>query len=152
SVLCAIAAAQAPADTPPGRWRLETLTLKDGTKYGGLVQAESAAEIDFAEIVQPPGKPMYAVVRGVPRSDVERLQRFEEADHRELINRFAAFRHRAVIEAGRMEQVSLREAIRDAAAARQYEGPWFTLFCMADDEQTRRCVVRIEQMFRAYRT
>ena len=33
-----------------------------------------------------------------------------------------------------------------------YAGPWFALTSTADDEQTRRCLVRIEQLFRAYRT
>jgi hypothetical protein len=34
---------------------------------------------------------------------------------------------------------------------RVYRGPWFTLRSTADDETTRRCVVRIEQTFRAFR-
>jgi hypothetical protein len=33
----------------------------------------------------------------------------------------------------------------------QYRGPWFTLASTADDETTRRSIVRIEQIFRAYR-
>lgn len=141
----------APAQSPdaPGRWKLETLTLVDGTQYRGVVQSQHTEEIDFAEIVQPPGRPMYAVIRGIPRSQAARLEMLDDEEHAELLARFARFRHRAVIEAGRMDEVALRQR---SERERTYDGPWFHLVSTADDEPTRRCVVRIEQMFRAYRT
>ena len=143
--------AQAP-DEPPGRWQLESLTLQDGSTVRGLIQTQSEDEIDFAQILQPPGKPMYAVVRGIPLAEVKSIERLDEAGHLALFERFALFRNRAVIEAGRMDQIQL--ASRGAGPARtlHYEGPWFTLASTADEEQTRRCLVRIEQLFRAYRT
>ena len=58
--------AQQPLDDPPGRWQLETLTLKDQSQIRGLIQSQTNAEIDFAQVIQPPGKPMYAVIRGIP--------------------------------------------------------------------------------------
>jgi hypothetical protein len=140
------------SEEPPGRWQLETLTLADGKQYRGVVQEESAEVIEFAEIVQPAGKPMHAVIRGIPRALSHKLQRLDDEAHRELVARFARFRHRAVIEAGRLEEVKLTVDNRSGAVQRRYEGPWFSLTSTADDEPTRRCVVRIEQMFRAYRT
>jgi hypothetical protein len=151
SAFCISAAGQPPADEPPGRWPLETLVLKGGMEFHGLVQGQTADEIDFAEIVQPAGKPMYAVVRGVPRGEVERIERLDEAAHELLAARFQRFRHRAVIEAGRLEQVDLQTS-GEAGEAVQYVGPWFTLSSTSDAESIRRCVVRIEQIFRAYRT
>jgi len=149
-LFCNVVVAQ--TDAPPGRWKLETLTLEGGKQYRGVVQEESKESIEFAEIIQPAGKPMHAVIRGVPRSLVQKLQRLDEAAHQELVARFAQFRHRAVIEAGRLEAVQLRSENRDGTSVLVYAGPWFTLTSTADDEQTRRCVVRIEQLFRAYRT
>jgi hypothetical protein len=149
-LITSVVAAQAPE--PPGRWQLETLTLQDGTVYRGLVLAQHTDEIEFAEILQPPGKSMYAVVRGVPRVAAARLEVLGDGEHAQLEARFASFRHRAVVEAGRMEQVALREAAGGAAAELLYEGPSFRLLSTAGDEATRRCVVRIEQMFRSYRT
>jgi hypothetical protein len=141
-----------PADDPPGRWQLETVTLRDRTKLSGLVQAVTGNEIDFAQIVQPPGRPMYAVVRGLPRNEVHSIERLDEEGHRRLALRFATFRNRAVIEAGQRSDLELVVQTEEGREIRRYVGPWFTLVSTADDEQTRRCLVRIEQLFRAYRT
>lgn len=144
--------AQAPADEPPGRWKLETLTLKSGLQYRGLVQTQRETELDFAEIVQPPGRPMYAVVRGIAVKDVDKIEGLKEEEHDKLAHRFGRFRNRAVIEAGRIDQVVLEISLRGDQATLAHHGPWFTLTSSTDDERTRQCVVRIEQMFRAYRT
>jgi hypothetical protein len=141
-----------PADDPPGRWQFETITLRDQTKLSGLVQAIGETEIDFAQIVQPPGRPMYAVIRGIPRSEVQQIERLDEAARLRLFERLATFRNRAVIEAGRLSELKLTAHSDGGRQTRHYEGPWFTLVSTADDEQTRRCLVRIEQLFRAYRT
>ena len=150
--LPAAAHAQAPPADPPGRWRLETLVLKSGAKYHGLIQSQSETEYDFAEIVQPPGKAMYAVVRGIPSEAVTRVERLDDAERKELASRFSRFRYKAAIEAGRIEQVELREEMRDGAPHQVYDGPWFMLASTSDAERTRQCVVRVEQIFRAYRT
>jgi len=145
-------AAQPLADDPPGRWQLETLTLKDQSQIRGLIQSQTDAEIDFAQVIQPPGKPMYAVIRGIPRAKVTKIERLDEAEHLALFRRFALFCNRAVIEAGRMDQLELTSQSADGSRVLHYAGTWFTLDSTADDEQTRRCLVRIEQFFRAYRT
>ena len=148
----AAALAQAPADDPPGRWKLESVRLKSGMHYRGLVQTQRETELDFAEIVQPPGRPMYAVVRGIAMKDVDNVERLKDEEHAELALRFGRFRNRAVIEAGRIDQVVLEIALRRDQATLAHHGPWFTLTSSTDDERTRQCVVRIEQIFRAYRT
>jgi hypothetical protein len=150
--LSAAAPAQAPPTDSPGRWHLETLVLKSGAKYHGLIQSQSEAEYDFAEIVQPPGRPMYAVVRGIPRAAVARVDRLDADGHNDLASRFSRFRYKAVIEAGRIEQVELREEMRDGVAHQVYDGPWFMVASTSDAERTRQCIVRIEQIFLAYRT
>ncbi len=140
-----------PAD-PPGRWKLETLTLKDQSQLRGLILSRSPVEIDFAQVIQPPGKPMYAVIRGISRLKVAKIEQLDEAEHLALFQRFALFRNRAVIEAGRMDQLELTGQSADGPQVLVYACPWFALTSTADDEQTRRCLVRIEQLFRAYRT
>ena len=131
---------------------MEAVVLKDQTRLEGLIQGQTDAEIDFAQILQPPGKPMYAVIRGISRSGVARFERLPYAEHEQLAERFATFRNRAVIEAGRMEEVALHEESGDSGRELVYQGSWFELRSTADNEQTRRCVVRIEQIFRAFRT
>jgi hypothetical protein len=156
-LLCCATASAQPSDDSPGRWQLESLTLR-GSAEGdekiirGLIQGQTEEEIDFAEIVQPPGKPMYAVIRGIPRSEVAKIEQLDEEAHLTLFKRFALFRSRAVIEAGRMDALDLISHGAGAGRTLEYQGPWFRLTSTADEEQTRRSLVRIEQMFRAYRT
>lgn len=143
-------ARRAPA-TPESQWPMETLRLKDGRLLRGLVQSNDEGVIEFVEIVRPPGRPMFCVLHPISPREVEELTTLPREEHEQLVRRFEQFRHRARIEAGRMEELMLREESRDGQAWRIYEGPWFTLESTADDEITRRCIVRIEQTFRAYR-
>jgi len=143
--------AQEPAPFPDGVWKLETIVLKDGQQSRGLLQSRTDRQIDFAEIVQRPGKPTFAIVRGIEAAHVASVELLPPKEHEELLERFRQLRYRAVIEAGRMEEVRLATARRGSRSVRTYEGDWFTLTSSADEESTRRCVVRIEQIFRAFR-
>ncbi len=141
-----------PPASPAGRWKLETVVLKSGKEHHGLVQARREPEIDFAEIVQRPGKPMFAIIRGIDAAQVAKTELLPPAEHAELVKKFHEYRHKALIEAGEMEQVKLAPRDVDGHAYQSYRGSWFTLLSTADEESTRRCVVRMEQIFRAFRT
>ncbi len=146
----AAAALPKNADTPP-EWQFESLKLKDGTVYSGLIQAERETEIEFAEIIRSPGKPMFAVVRPVAPQSVGEIVRLEGDARDRLLDRFRQLRNRARIEAGRMEDVTLEEDVRDGVRHWTAEREWFHLDSTATAKMTRRCVVRVEQIFRAYR-
>jgi len=146
----AAAASPKHGDSPP-EWQFESLKLKDGTVYTGLIQAERETEIEFAEIIRPPGKAMFAVVRPVAPASIEETIRLEGDARAELLNRFRQLRNRARIEAGRIEDVVLREDVRDGVQHWTADRFWFHLDSTAEASMTRRCVVRAEQMFRAYR-
>lgn len=137
-------------DGPPD-WQFESLKLKDGTVYTGLIQAERETEIEFAEIARPPGKAMFAVVRPVAPESIAETIRLEGDARTELLNRFRQLRNRARIEAGRIEDVTLREDVREGVLHWTADRFWFRLDSTAEASMTRRCVVRVEQMFRAYR-
>lgn len=135
----------------PREWQFESLELDDGTVYSGLIQAERETEIEFAEILRPPGKAMFAVVRPVAPESIKEIVRLEGDARAELAARFRQLRNRALIEAGRMEDVVLREDVRDGVQHWTAERDWFHLDSTAEADMTRRCVVRVEQIFRAYR-
>ncbi|MFN0016926.1 MAG: DUF1570 domain-containing protein [Pirellulaceae bacterium] len=116
------------------------------------MQARREKEIDFAEIVQRPGKPMFAIVKGIEAAQVAKVDLLPPAEHAELERKFHEYRHKALIEAGEMEKVKLAPLDADGHSYQSYRGSWFTLLSTADEESTRRCVVRMEQIFRAYRT
>ena len=143
--------ATSEAREPAHDWKFETLELNDGTIYTGLIQATCKHEIEFVEIFLPPGKPMFAVVRPVEPRLVAKLVRLDTAEHAQLMERLQDFRNRARIEAGRMDDVALSQGTRDGVRCWVYTGDWFVLESRTDEVLTRRCVVRIEQVFRAYR-
>ncbi len=141
----------ADAGSRVGGWQLESLTRSDGTRYAGLILSEGGCEWEFAEIVQPPGRPMFAVIRPLDPAEIASVERLEGAPRRQLQDRFARFRARARIEAGRMRDVQLEPADTEQGPGWTYPGTWFRLESTADEEMTRRTVVRVEQIFRAYR-
>ena len=138
-------------DEDSSDWKFDELELIDGSVHRGMVLSDRAAEIEFAEIFRPPGKPMFAVVRPVAPDQVAKKVLLNGEDRARLLTRFQQFRNRARIEAGRMENVALRKTKRDEGDFWTYEGPWFLLESTADEAMVRRCVVRAEQIFRAYR-
>jgi hypothetical protein len=160
AVLCAAccalppsARAQAddPAAKPVATWKLEKVVLSDGKMFEGLVAAESPAEIEFVEVHRPAGKPMYLVVRPIDRKNIETWTRLDEADRAELATRIDGFKNRARVEARRIEDLRLTPISRDGTVYWQYQGDWFSLESTADETMTRRSIVRIEQIFTAYR-
>ncbi len=132
-------------------WKLEWIRCHDGKLLRGLILSAGKDEIEFAEIIFPKGRPMFAVVHPVDREVVKEIHRLSEEDRAELERRYSVFKNRALIEAGRMDDLELKDVFRDGALHCVYSGDWFQLESTADEETTRRSIVRIEQIFRAYR-
>jgi len=132
-------------------WPMERLWVQSGKAYSGLLLSQTQRRVEFAQIVRPRGKGMYAVIRSIPADELLRHQKLDPADRAKLLERFNTFRNRALIEAGRMEAVQLGSVERDGLDYHLYDGPWFTMLSTADEETTRRSIVRIEQSFLAYR-
>jgi hypothetical protein len=142
---------QASSDPAPIQWNLEGLETLDGQVYEGLILARGEVETEFAEIVRPAGKPMFAVIRPVRNEDIADLRRLDDEGHAKLVDQFERFRLRARIEAGSMEALELERVDDGQRTAWRYTGPWFVIESTADEPMTRQCVVRVEQVFRAYR-
>lgn len=136
---------------PATPWHFETLVLQNETVYQGLLLATTPAEAEFAHITRPPGKPMSAMVRVIPRGEVKRFDPLPPDQRDVLAARFHSFQRRATIEARKMETIPLLPLEGSGGKRLVYQGQWFQLESSADDESTRRCVVRIEQMFGGFR-
>ncbi len=132
-------------------WPLESVTLSGGQKLHGLIEPVGPSEIEFIAVHRPPGKPMYLIVTPIDRKSIASWQRLDPAQRKVLRERIEKFRNRAVIEARRMEDVQLTGILRDRVPCWLYRGEWFALESTADEQTTRRSIVRIEQMFTAYR-
>jgi hypothetical protein len=143
--------AETRADDAATEWRFDTVTRKDGTVHQGLIQAEGRDGIELVEILRPPGRPMFAVVRPVAADQIAAIERLDELQRKDLTERIDGFRRRARIEVGRMDDVELRQETIGQSQHWIYDGVWFHLESTTDEETTRRSVVRVEQIFRAYR-
>ncbi len=142
-------AATLPVDA--ANWPLEHVTLKDQKRYEGLVKSESPTGIEFVEVHRPRGKPMFLVVRPIDRRSIEKLERLRPEDQATLRSRLERHMQRMLIEAARMEDLSLAAEKRDGQLLWKYDGPWFALESTASEAMSRRSIVRLEQIFAAYR-
>jgi hypothetical protein len=131
--------------------KMERVELVDHPPYEGLIESEDAAWITLIQIQRPPGQPMHLVIRPIDRHHVISVVRLEPEQKAKLRQAIDQFRNHAAIEAGRMEAVSLEPRTAEGNAYRHYAGAWFTLDSTADESNTRRVVVRAEQIFAAYR-
>jgi hypothetical protein len=94
---------------------------------------------------------MHLLIRTFDRTSVAALQRAKPDEREKLRQAIDQFRNRARVEAGRMEAVRLEPLTEDGSRYQHYRGRWFTLDSTADPSTTRRTIVRVEQIFTAYR-
>ena len=132
-------------------WQFERLYTRDGRETQGLLLSQRESTYEFAEILRPAGKPIYAVIRTVPSEKVLSYHPLPAAEKALLLERYVNIRNHALIESLRMEDVKLATVARGGTEYKLYDGPWFTMYSTADEATTRRSIVRIEQTFCAYR-
>lgn len=132
------------------KWPTEQIELSDGRFLSGLIESETAKELVFVELQRPQGKPMYLVVRHLSRDWVKSVRRLDGEGRKELRSRIDRFRNWSRIEAGRMENVALDTMDQGGVTYQTYQGPWFSFSSTAEEETSRRSIVRIEQVFMAY--
>lgn len=139
------------ASLPDNGRNLEAVLTVDGRRHEGLVESESEAWVNLIEIQRRPGRPMFLVIRPIDRARVTKILRLPAAEREKLRGEIDQFVSRAVIEAGRMEAVRLGTTQRAGVRYYHYSGPWFALDASTDEATARRIIVRVEQVFTAYR-
>lgn len=149
-VVLAISSSLALAAEP---WPMDAITRNDGKQFRGLLASESTTQLQFVEVVRPPGEPMYLVVHYYwPRAiqEITRINDQQRTNLRSKIESLWKIKSRRRIELGRMEDLVLtHNAKTDLWIG---ESLWFIMESNTDEELTRRCMVRVEQMFRAFET
>ena len=128
----------------------DRVVLVDNRSYEGLVESEDGAWVNLIQMERSRGR-MHLVIRPIERSRVATVVRLDDAKRDALRRQIEAFRNRAAIEAGRIDKVELQSSVRDGRSRFRYQGKWFALESTLDEETTRQVVVRVEQMFTAYR-
>jgi hypothetical protein len=139
---------------PP--WPMDEVRLKTGEVYRGMLASEDKKRVEFVSIHRPKGRPMFAVVLPVFRQQIESIKRVKKSQRQQLAQRIDQFRFRAQINSLRRDLLSLVSRENNGQKTWIFEGrrdgrTWFTIESHLDEETTRRMVVRIEQIFTAYR-
>ncbi len=129
----------------------DEVRIKGNRTFRGLILSSDERQLEIMEIVRPAGRPMYLIVRPIQQSVIQETKRVSPERRKALQIVVERFRNRARIERGRMEAVDLQKVEDGEEVTWRYQGPWFTLTSSTDQATTRRGVVRIEQIFRAYR-
>ena len=152
------------ADEPAGGlvarpWKLEAIEFEDGRRLEGLVVApdnvagtpsHDAADIEFVQVVRPPGRPMHLVAwPAFGAASVRFVDRLVPQEREILRERVEAFRKGR----RRQDEVAAVPLVRQGQA-----GPWrydsadFQLLSTADPSLTREAVVRLHLAFDALAT
>jgi len=129
----------------------EQVELRDHSRHTGLIESEDDDWLTLIHIQSPRGQRMHLVIQPLDRRQILSVSRLDTGKRAALEQQIEEFRNRATIEAIRMEAIRLEPRDDEGNNYRHYRSKWFTLDSTADDQNTRRMVVRAEQIFAAYR-
>ncbi|MEI8375058.1 MAG: DUF1570 domain-containing protein [Planctomycetota bacterium] len=131
--------------------RYEQVELLDHSRHAGLIESEDGDWLTLIRIQSPRGQQMHLVIQPLDRRQILSVSRLDAGKRAVLEQQIEEFRNRATIEAIRMEALQLKPREAEGNTYRHYRSKWFTLDSTADEQNTRRVVVRVEQIFAAYR-
>jgi hypothetical protein len=144
--------AAGPGDPPEDSdSRYEQVELLDHSRYFGLIESVDDNWLTLIRIQSPRGRQMNLVIQPFDRRQVASFSRLDAGKRAALAQQIEEFRNRATIEAANMEAIRLEPWEAEGNSYRHYRGKWFTLDSTADEQNTRRVIVRAEQVFAAYR-
>ena len=125
--------------------------MLDHSRYFGLIESVDDNWLTLIRIQSPRGRQMNLVIQPFDRRQIVSVSRLDAARRAALEQQIEEFRNRAAIEAANMEAIRLEPREAEGNSYRHYRGKWFTLDSTADEPNTRRVIVRAEQIFAAYR-
>ena len=94
---------------------------------------------------------MFLVVRPIDRKAIAHWERLPRDEQEQLRSRLMRYKNRALVEGRRMEDLAITPSRRDGRLVWNYQGSLFTVESTADEAMTRRLIVRLGQIFTAYR-
>ena len=139
------------SDAAAGCPAVETVHMRDGRSYAGLIESEEESWVNLIQIHRPRGQPMFLVILPLDHAAIASIERLPAAGRAKLQQQIEQFIHRARIEQCRMEAVPLQAYQKAGITYQHFTGRWFELDSTVDEPTTRRIVVRVEQAFTGYR-
>jgi Protein of unknown function (DUF1570) len=132
-----------------------------GRVLRGLIIGETADSVDFMEVRRPPGRPMNLIMQWhYPRARIDDIVHLADSQRQQLTQRIEDFKNRNVELEG--SPIALQRIGEGSAATWHFEDPTLLpgdrgpdakliVDSTAEEDTTRRSIVRIEQIFEAYR-
>ncbi len=142
--------AKQPAKTD---WPFDELTLKNGSKFQGLILEERPdGSIRFQSVRRPPGRPTVTLTSTFSKREIQSVRRLGEKDRALLTERLAELDPGGEGERSRMESLELVPTpwLGKAAGGFRYDSEYFSLESGASEEVTRRVAVKLEQIYAAF--
>jgi hypothetical protein len=139
--------------TPPSKdWTFDTIKLKNGYVFKGLILEETQNGVRFQHVRRANGRATVSLTAVLRRGDIERIDKVSDADRELLRKRLAELDPTGEGERKRMEALELKIVGWNghAKAGRRYDSDHFTLVSDAPEEIVRRAAVRLEQIYTAY--
>lgn len=128
---------------------LDIIHLKNGHSFSGIILQESNDSVHFRQVIRPPGKPTYVLDAVFFRDEIARIERIDEASRQNWLKKLEKLDPRGVHEKKRMAALTLQRSPENNWF---YRGQWFTLTShLSSEELTRRVIVRLEDIFEAFR-
>jgi len=131
-------------------WPKDRVELRGGKQCEGWIESEDAGWVRLIAVEHPPGRRPYAVIRLLPRAEIVRIDRTDPSLRAAVIQRIEGLRHRAQIEAARLETIELTLDSDREPPRYVYRGDWFTLECATSEPMARRLAAALEQAFTAF--
>ena len=153
-------ASQIGLEAPAGREDGSVKPAPKGRVLHGLIVAENIDSVDFMELRRPPGRPMFLVMFWrYPQDKIEEIVRLPEPDRQQLAQRIEDFKNREktepdfAIDLQRVEEgptTIWHCEIATMLPADTGASGKLIVDSTAEEETTRRSILRIEQIFSAY--
>jgi hypothetical protein len=138
--------------TPTSDWSLETIVLKSGATFRGLILEDSPQEVKFRIVERKPGRLTTTLTIAFAKSQTVELKPLPDAERQMLKKRLSDLDAQENRERKRRDGIELKPVtwLEKKDSARSYETDQFVLVSSAPDEVTRRACVRLEQIYLAF--
>jgi hypothetical protein len=139
--------------SPMAGLKFETLHLKSGVTFQGLVLEETQTIVRFQNVRQPRGRPTVIIESSFPRGEVVGIDRLDDADRQRLQARIREIEK--ISEQGDKERAGGLELEvipwgKDPKGGWRYSSDYFVLASNAPEELARRAAFHLEQIYLAY--
>jgi hypothetical protein len=133
-------------------WKLDTIKLKNGYVFKGVILEETVAGVRFQHVRRSNGRPTVFLTALLRRTEIEKIDKITDAEREQIKSRLKELDPTGEGERKRMESLELKVAEwnGNAKAGLRYDSDHFSLISSAPEEVVRRSAIRLEQIYTAY--